>query len=114
MNGSFLNRSGARYSGAGTATEPESEQPSQVILETNLLVGVVANGEFLARGRDRASGIERSRGDSQVDVGHERSKEDHTIAALDILTHIIPAHRAFINPQIERVLLSDHRFAQHR
>ena len=104
--------------GAGDLAElapaqTQAEQAANEILEAHLFVGVVADGELLAGGVDRARGIEAGGVDAEVDVGHERAEQDDAIAALDVLPHVLAAHRAFIDAEVERVVLANDGLAEH-
>ena len=90
------------------------EQPADEILEADLLVGVVADGEFLAGGGDGASGVQPGGEDAEVDIGHEGAKHNDAIARFDVATNLFPAHGAFINAHIEGMLLADDGFAEER
>src|ERR1019366_1754846 len=93
--------------------EMQAEQAANEVLEADLFVGVVTDGELLAGGIDRARRIEAGRVDAEVDVGHERAEQDDAIAALDVLPDIVAAHGAFIDAQIEWVILADDGLPQH-
>ena len=93
--------------------ERQAQQAAHEVLEAHLFVGVVADGELLAGGVDGAGGIEARGVDAEVDVGHERAEHDDAIAALDVLPHVLAAHRAFIDAEVEGMVLADDGFPQH-
>ena len=93
--------------------ETQAEQAANEVLEAHLFVGVVADGELLAGGIDRARRIEAGGVDAQVDVGHERPQQDHAITALDVLPDVVAAHRAFIDAEVERMVLANDGLAEH-
>src|ERR1022692_745656 len=93
--------------------EMQAEQAANEVLEADLFVGVVADGELLAGGIDRARRIEARRIDAEVDVRHESAEQDDTITALDVLPDVIAAHRALIDAEIERMVLANDGLPQH-
>ncbi len=87
--------------------ETQAEQAANEVLEADFLIAMVADGELLAGSIDRARRIKAGRVDAEVDIGHERAQQDDTIAALNILPDVVAAHRAFIDAEIERVVLAN-------
>ena len=90
-------------------TEAQQEVP-----KSDILVVVVPDGQFLAGGGNAAFGIQPRREDPEVDVGQKRAQHQDAIARLDIVPDFLAAHGSFIDAQVERVLLADHRLAQQR
>ena len=50
---------------------------------------VVADPQVVARGVDAPRGIELGREDAEVEVGEQRAEQDHAVALLDELRHLL-------------------------
>ena len=66
---------------------------------------MVADAELLARGVDAVGEIQFGRVDAEVDVGHERSEQDHTVAVFNEQPHVFAAHRSFVNAQVQSLFV---------
>ena len=90
------------------------EQPADEILESDLLVSVIADGSFsLVAEMERPGSSLAVNTPRLISVMKAPSMND-AIARLDVATNFFPAHGAFVNAQIKGMLLADDGFAQER
>ena len=70
------------------------------------------DGDALGGRIDRFRDLELRRVDAEVDVGHERSQDEHAIGAFDDPAHVFPSHGAFVDPQVLGVVFAHDGLAQ--
>src|SRR6266699_3397939 len=94
------------------AAEVKAEKAVDEVLEPDVFIIVIADGEFLAGGGNGSGRVEAGGIYAQFDIRHKGAEHDQAVAVFDVLAHIVPAHSALVDAEVKRVLLADDRFAE--
>ena len=110
----FLRRSVGAGGGGVLGSRVAGGERVDEILQSHVVVMMVADAELFARGVDAVGEIQFGRVDAEVDIGHERAEHQHAIAGFDVFGDFVAAERAFVEAHVERMSFGDDAFAEHR